>query len=120
VIMILLFIPLFNQLTGKSFDSTLLFEYNFIAILSILFIGGSVITGTYPAFVLSSFRPMTVLKGSLQHSIGGSFVRKSLVVGQFMASVILIAGTIIVANQLRHLQSIDLGIDIDNTGDKST
>lgn len=115
VAMIAAFIPVVNQLTGKSFDYTMLMELSFLTKLLILFGAGTILVGAYPAFVLSSFRPMAVLKGRIEHSAGGGLLRKSLVVAQFTASVILIAGTIIVAAQLRHLQSIDLGIDISNT-----
>lgn len=113
--LIIAFTPMFNQLTGKSFDSSLLLQAGFFTQLLTLFVVGSIVTGIYPAFVLSSFRPISVLKGRVQNMVGGNLLRKGLVVGQFMASVILIAGTIIVSGQLRHLQSVDLGIDINNT-----
>jgi putative ABC transport system permease protein len=62
--------------------------------------------------VLSSFRPVTVLKGKLKNSSGGILLRKSLVVFQFMASVALIAGTLIVYRQLNFMMNRDLGLDI--------
>lgn len=108
-------LPIFNELTGKTFDLTIMLTWSFAARLFLLLLAGSLLTGFYPALVLSSFRPITVLKGSLQHASGGQLFRKVMVVGQFMASVVLIAGTMIVFSQLQHLQSIELGINIDDT-----
>ena len=71
------------------------------------------LSGSYPALVLSSFKPVTVLKGKLRNSTGGIVLRKSLVVFQFMASVALIAGTLIVYRQLDFMMNQDLGMNID-------
>ena len=61
--------------------------------------------------MLSSFRPALVLKGKYHHSKGGVFLRKSLVIVQFVASLILIAGTFIVSWQVKYMQGKDLGIN---------
>ena len=71
------------------------------------------LSGSYPALVLSSFKPVTVLKGKLRNSTSGIVLRKSLVVFQFMASVALIAGTLIVYRQLDFMMTRDLGMNID-------
>ena len=73
----------------------------------------TMLSGSYPALVLSSFKPVTVLKGKLRNSTGGIVLRKSLVVFQFMASVALIAGTLIVYRQLDFMMNQDLGMNID-------
>lgn len=70
-------------------------------------------TGVYPAFVLSSFRPIGVLQGNFGRSKQGVLLRKSLVVVQFAASLILITGTVIVYQQIRYMTNKDLGIHTD-------
>lgn len=74
---------------------------------------GSVLSGLYPAFVLSSIKPLAILHGKLKTSGSGMFLRKGLVVLQFSTSVIMIIGTSIVYNQMSFMQSQDLGLNID-------
>jgi len=85
-----------------------------IAILFIIIIG-VLLSGFYPAVVLSSYQPITVLKGKFQRSASGNLLRKALVVFQFTTSVALITGTLIVSRQLKFMNSADLGINIANT-----
>lgn len=108
-------IPAFNQLADKQLTFSIFQDVMLWSSLFILFVLGSLLSGLYPAFILSSYKPVLVLKGSMKSSKNGLFLRKSLVVVQFMASVALIAGTIIVYNQLRFMENRDLGIDIDQT-----
>lgn len=108
-------IPAFNQLADKQLTFTIFQDGMLWTALLVLFVVGSLLSGLYPAFILSSYKPALVLKGSMKSSKDGLFLRKSLVVVQFMASVALIAGTIIVYNQLRFMENRDLGIDIDQT-----
>ena len=84
----------------------------FLAMMAALWLGGSVLSGFYPAWVLSSFKPVTVLKGKLKNSTSGILLRKGLVVTQFMASVALIAGTFIVYKQLHYMLNKNLGMSI--------
>jgi putative ABC transport system permease protein len=107
-------LPHFNQLAGKNIGSTftelpLLNEYWFWLTLIIIFIFGSVIAGLYPAFVLSSFRIVMVLKGKFFGSKSGIVLRRALVGSQFVISVALIAGTIMVFRQVTFMRSQDLG-----------
>jgi len=76
---------------------------------------GVLLSGFYPAFVLSSYQPVVVLKGKFQRSGRGNFLRKALVVFQFATSAALITGTIIVSRQLKFMDEADLGIQIQNT-----
>lgn len=76
---------------------------------------GILLSGFYPAFVLSSYQPVTVLKGKFQRSSRGQLLRKSLVVFQFMSSAALITGTLVVSKQLRFMNDADLGMNLQNT-----
>jgi putative ABC transport system permease protein len=105
-------LPAFNSLSGLSLDVSYLIRPWFLGLLGILWIGGALFSGFYPAVVLSSFKPISILKGKLANSVGGVYLRKSLVVCQFMASVVLIAGTLIVFKQLNFLMSRDIGMNI--------
>ena len=80
-----------------------------LAIAGVVIIG--VVAGSYPAFVLSMFKPITVLKGSFKTSSKGIWLRKSLVVLQFALSIILLAGATVVSSQLEYLQEYDLGFN---------
>src|SRR6202041_3004571 len=84
-------------------------------IFAALFIGGAFLSGIYPAFVLSRYHPVAVLKGLFKNSTGGQLLRKGLIVGQFTASILLIAGTIIVYNQVHFMRSRELGVNINQT-----
>lgn len=75
---------------------------------------GVILSGFYPAFVLSSYKPVTVLKGKFQRSGKGQFLRKGLVIFQFTASAALITGTLIVSRQLKYMNEADLGMSISN------
>jgi putative ABC transport system permease protein len=113
--LVLACLPLFNSITGKAIGFTMLKDPSFWMALSALFGAGTILSGLYPAFVLSSFRPISVLKGKLSGTGHGAFLRQSLVVIQFTASVILIVGTFAVYRQLRFMQRQDLGVQIAQT-----
>ena len=115
VIVVLIVWPSFTELTGRNMEFNLITDPQFWGFATILFVGGTILSGFYPALVISSFKPVTVLKGKLFKSSKGSFFRKSLVVFQFTVSVILIAGTIIVLQQLTFMRNQDLGININQT-----
>jgi len=106
-------LPYFNSLSGLSLTTPYLMEGWFLVLVGMLWLIGTFLSGFYPAIVLSSFKPVVVLKGKLRNSVSGIFLRKALVVFQFMASVALIAGTFIVYNQLTFMMNQDLGVNID-------
>jgi putative ABC transport system permease protein len=101
--------PFFNSLTGKPLDPSLLSRPEVIAGLVVLTLFVGVLSGSYPAFYLSAFQPVSVLKGTHSNSGKRSVFRNVLVVFQFSASVFLIAGTIIVFRQLQYIQQKDVG-----------
>lgn len=109
----LVVLPWFNSLSGLSFDISYLIQPWFLMTLIGLWIAGTLLSGFYPAWVLSSFRPVTVLKGSLKNSSKGILLRKGLVVLQFVASVVLIAGTFIIYSQLNFMLKKDIGMNIE-------
>jgi putative ABC transport system permease protein len=113
ICLLVIAIPLFNELSGKALTTSILSNIYFWYVLTILYFVGSILSGVYPALVLSSYQPAKVLKGTMKGSKEGLVLRKSLVVFQFVASVALIAGTLIVYQQLRFMQNRSLGIDID-------
>ena len=79
-----------------------------------VFVAGAFLSGFYPAFVISSYQPATVLKGKFIRSSRGNFLRKALVVFQFTSSTTLIIGTFVVGKQLTFMNNADLGINIKN------
>jgi putative ABC transport system permease protein len=105
----------FSALTGWNIPIDYLLRNEFWLLVSILFLLGALLSGFYPAIVLSSFKPVSVLKGKMIHSTGGNYLRKGLVVFQFVASVFLISGSLIVYQQLQYMKNKDLGLSIDQT-----
>ena len=97
--------PLFENLAQQ----TLTIDPKLLAAFAALAIATGLLAGSYPAFYLSSFRPIAVLKGKFTNTLAALSIRKGLVVFQFTISVILIIVTLIIADQLRFLQKADLG-----------
>jgi len=113
LVIVALSLPYFNQLTDRSLSLTLFGEPLFWSGLIILFLFGAFMAGLYPSFVLSSFKPVQVLKGKFSQNGRGFMMRKILVVFQFTASVALIAGTFLVHAQVRYMREMDLGVSIE-------
>ncbi len=115
LLIVLLAIPGFNKLSGQQLSFSLLGESNFWLCVVGLFAAGVFFSGLYPAFVLSGFRPIDVLKGKMTATRQGSLLRKSLVVFQFAASLFLLIGTLTVYQQIQYMRKQSLGISIDQT-----
>ncbi|MEI6048231.1 MAG: ABC transporter permease [Bacteroidota bacterium] len=114
LIILVVLMPKFNLLAGKAYDLHAIYSpVVILSIIAVIFIVG-IIGGSYPAFYLSRFRPVIVLKGSITKGSGGSMFRKILVVIQFTVSVIMIVCTLVVFRQLNYLKSMDQGFDQKN------
>lgn len=107
-------LPKFNLLAGKNFDLHILFSPVILSsILGVIIIVG-IFGGSYPAFFLSRFSPLIVLKGEITQGSAGSLFRKILVVVQFSVSVVMIICTMVVFKQLDYLKTMDQGFDQKN------
>lgn len=113
--LVMLALPAFNELSGQHITLTLFKKPDFWGGLIAIFVIGVVFSGLYPAFVLSSFNPVEVLKGKMVGTKQGSLLRKSLVVFQFAASLFLLIGTLTVYMQIQYMRKQSLGINIDQT-----
>jgi len=108
-ILVELFLPGFNNVMDTNlylFNDYLLQTVGFSLLVTICY---GLFAGSYPAFFLSGFKPVSVLKGDLTKTKGGALLRKSLVVTQFAASIILIIGMIIIFQQISYLHNKDIG-----------
>jgi putative ABC transport system permease protein len=111
VLLAWIFMPLFNQMAGKELVFTLQSITWLLPSLLIIILVVGFLAGSYPAFYLSGFQPIEVLKGKLSTGFKGSFLRSFLVVFQFSISIFLIIGTLVIYNQLNYIQNKSLGFD---------
>lgn len=111
LVLVQIFLPAFNDISGKTLSLDFATNPQLILVLLLfgLFIG--LIAGSYPAFFLSSFKPITVLKGRFSGTKKSIGLRQGLVVFQFCISICLIIGTAIVYLQLSYIQNKKLGYD---------
>jgi putative ABC transport system permease protein len=115
LVTVIIAIPGFNKLSGQNLTFSLFSKANFWLSLMGLFFIGVFFSGLYPAFVLSGFKPIDVLKGKMTATSKGSLLRKGLVVFQFTASLFLLIGTLAVYQQIQYMRRQSLGINIDQT-----
>jgi len=113
VLLMALALPLFNQVTQKQMALPFGSIYFWLKLVIITLITG-VIAGSYPALFLSSFNPIKVLKSGVRLTSGAVWFRKGLVVFQFVISIVLVAGTIVVSKQVTFIQHRNLGYDREN------
>jgi putative ABC transport system permease protein len=102
-------IPLVNQLVGKTIVTSLFDHGAATALLPGIALLTGLLSGLYPAFVLSAYDPLTTLKGRFATSLKGTLLRRSLVITQFTLSIVLIIATIVVYQQLKFMQTHQLG-----------
>jgi putative ABC transport system permease protein len=108
-----LLLPLFEQVSGKDLALSLKQHALLLLCFVLLALVTGLLAGSYPAFYLSSFKPISVLKGKFSNSLAAVSLRKGMVVFQFVIAVALIAASFVIARQMRFLRSQDLGFTKD-------
>lgn len=111
IVIVLLLLNKFNDISGKEVSVATLFSLKFILGLILVSVFTGLLAGFYPAFYLSSIRPIRALKEQAGDRHGSGVLRKILVVFQFSLSVLLISGAVIVSQQLKYMRNADLGFD---------
>ncbi len=111
IVLTVLLLPLFNTLSERELTLQLLLQPAGIGALVGAWLVVSCIAGSYPSVALSYFQPIKALKGAFKNTASGLALRKSLIVLQFMISVFLVIGTLVVKNQLHFIQNKKLGYD---------
>ncbi len=106
-----LVLPAFNRFSGKELALDFFSSPFLPALTGGLILVTTLLSGVFPAYVLSGFSPLSVIKGQVGGRQGGNWLRQSLVVAQFGISTGLIIGTLIVQDQLRYLQTVNLGFN---------
>jgi putative ABC transport system permease protein len=113
LLLLVALLPSFNLLTGKNIVSPIASGQFWVAIAALTLITG-IISGSYPALLLSSFKPIAILKQNLKMNSSSAFFRKGLVVFQFALSMIFIVGMIVISQQLTFIQNKNLGYQRNN------
>ena len=110
-LLLVIILPLFNSLTAKELAVSALANPAAIAAVLALTLLVTIMAGAYPAFLLSAFRPASILRGQAGSGAGKGRLRRGLVVFQFAVSAVMIIGTIVVFRQLHYIQNKKLGFD---------
>lgn len=115
IVLAVLSLPYFNDLAGKQFQLADLLGFDNVSWIAIMLVLVGIIAGSYPAFHLSSFKPVAALKGELKSGRSGAFLRRTLVSFQFAISIFLVTATVIVYQQVSHMTTQKLGFNSSNT-----
>jgi putative ABC transport system permease protein len=111
--LVFLLLPVYNQIAGKA-QRFHVFDPDLIGLLGALLAGMLLVAGIYPALLLSSFRPLPAIKGGGIPGGSAGTLRKILVSSQFVVSMVLITGTIVIGRQLSYIQAKNIGYDKEN------
>ncbi len=115
LLVVYMFLPDFNGLTGKALSYSLILEPEFLGLIFAVSVFIGLVSGSYPSFYLSSFMPLNVLKGITTSSGKPNLLlRRGLVVIQFFIAIVMIIGTFVVSDQIDYLKSKDLGFEKEN------
>ena len=104
-------LPYLNQITQTPIHLSFFADYRLWLMLASLILVTGFVAGSYPAFYLSAFKVIKVIKGNFSNQVSAAGIRRSLVVFQFVLSIVLITGIIIIYSQLNYIKSKDLGFD---------
>jgi len=111
--LLVLALPTLNHLANAEIPWTFLLQGKVWLILTGLIFGTGLVAGSYPAFYISAFKAIRVLKGNFTNSISATGLRRGLVIFQFVLSIVLIIGIIVISRQLDFIRNKDLGFDKD-------
>ena len=109
--LLIIVIPYLNQITQADIRLSLLNDPELFLVLFALILITGLVAGSYPAFYLSAFKAIKVIKGNFTNQISAAGIRRSLVVFQFVLSIVLISGIIIIYSQLNYIRKMDIGFD---------
>lgn len=110
---VFLLLPFFNDITGKYISFSYILQPNILLALGAVILIVGILAGSYPAFYLSGFKPVSVLKGKISSQGGNVGLRKTLVVLQFCISIFMLISTLVVYDQLNYMRNKDLGFNKD-------
>jgi putative ABC transport system permease protein len=108
--MVILFLPVFNELANRKLTINVMDMKLWLSLFGIALLTG-LVSGSYPAFFLSGFNPVKVLKGNVKSMGGNLLFRNTLVVTQFMVSIVLLVGTVVIYNQLKFIKERNPGFE---------
>jgi putative ABC transport system permease protein len=109
--LLFLLLPYLNEVTNAGISLSLFSDYRIWLLLGTIILTTGLVAGSYPAFYLSAFQAIKVIKGNFTNHISAVTIRRSLVVFQFTLSIILIAGIVVIYSQLHYIANKDLGFD---------
>jgi putative ABC transport system permease protein len=109
--LLIIALPYLNQITNAEIHLTLFRDYKLWIFLVMLVLVTGFLAGSYPAFYLSAFQAIKVIKGNFSNQVSAAGIRRSLVVFQFVLSIVLITSIIIIYSQLNYIKNKDLGFD---------
>lgn len=113
LLLVELTLPWFSELSGRALDSSYISNPMLVLVIAAVVVGTGLLAGSYPAFLLSSFRPVRVLKGTFSEKAGHSILRKSLVVFQFTISLVILIGLLVMNKQMDYINNRSLGFEKD-------
>ena len=111
VVLVVLLLPAFNELTAREMTLNLSRQGAFLGILLLIGLGVGLLAGSYPALTMSSFNPVGMMKGVLNRISNKKALQNTLVVLQFSITIALIVGVVVIQRQLQYIQSANTGID---------
>ncbi|HZE83761.1 MAG TPA: FtsX-like permease family protein, partial [Puia sp.] len=109
--LLILALPFLNEISQVHIGLSFLSDYRLWLVLATLVLLTGLVAGSYPAFYLSEFKAIAVIKGNFASHISAAGIRRSLVVFQFVLSIVLITGIIVIYSQLNYIKNKDLGFD---------